>query len=146
MTWLIKSFNELSTAELYAILRLRSEVFVVEQHCVYLDPDNKDLAAFHLMGWEGDELVAYTRILPPGISYKEASVGRVVTAQRVRRNGFGKTLMEQTIIEVNKLFPHSPIKISAQVYLLNFYSSLGFIPTSDPYLEDGIPHIEMLRT
>ncbi len=145
MTWLIKKFDELTPFELYAILQLRNEVFVVEQTCVYQDADGKDQQAHHFMGWEKDQLVAYTRIIPPGIIYPEASVGRVVTSRAARGTGTGRLLMEKTIKEVNTRYPGTPIKIGAQSHLEKFYSSLGFQQTSGPYSEDGIEHIEMIR-
>ena len=144
MEWTIKKFTELTTTELYTLLRLRSEVFVVEQDCVYPDLDGKDFPALHVMAWEGDTLMAYTRILPPGISYDEASIGRVVTAPIARNTGLGRVLMEKTIAYTRKAYPGSAIRISAQEHLKGFYSSLGFTVMSETYLEDGIPHIEML--
>jgi ElaA protein len=145
ITWQLKNFDALTPHELYAILRLRTEVFVVEQACVFQDMDNKDQASLHLMGWKGNDLVAYTRLVPPGVSYQEASIGRVVTAPRERGSGFGKQLMEKSIEEVVHLYGKTPIRLGAQLYLKKFYESLGFRQTSDVYDEDGIDHIEMLR-
>ena len=142
--WTCKSFNELSPSELYAILQLRSEVFVVEQNCVFLDADNKDQSSFHFMGWEGDALQAYTRLVPPGVAYEEASIGRVVTALTARGSGIGRQLMQQSIAACRQLFGSGTIKIGAQLYLKEFYASLGFIPTGGIYPEDGIDHIHML--
>jgi ElaA protein len=144
VNWQCKEFNLLTPAELYAILQLRSEVFVVEQNCVFLDQDNIDAKAFHLMGWEQDKLVAYTRLIPPGIAYEEQSIGRVVTSASVRKSGIGRLLMKESILQCRKLFGNKPIKIGAQLYLKEFYSSLGFIPIGGIYLEDGIEHIHML--
>ena len=144
LIWKLKSFEELTTVELYAILQLRNEVFVVEQNCAYQDADDKDQVSFHFSGWEGDKLAGYTRIIPPGISYEEASIGRVVTSPRYRKKGIGRELMVLSIEKTFSLFHCTAIKIGAQVYLNNFYTSLGFIPCSDEYLEDGIPHITML--
>lgn len=144
ITWTCKSFNELSPSELYAILQLRSEVFVVEQNCVFLDADNKDQSSFHFMGWKGDALQAYTRLVPPGIAYEEASIGRVVTALTARGSGIGRQLMQQSIAACRQLFGNGTIKIGAQLYLKEFYASLGFIPTGGIYPEDGIDHIHML--
>lgn len=144
VNWIYKSFDALTTAELYAILQLRNAVFVVEQNCPYQDLDDKDQHSFHLMGWINDELVAYTRIIPRGISYAEASIGRVVTAPAYRRQQIGRPLMEMSIDKAFSQFNCTNIKISAQVYLQGFYESLGFVRCSEPYLEDGIPHIEML--
>ena len=142
--WILKKFEELTPHELYTIIQLRNEVFVVQQNCVYQDADNKDQASYHLMGWEDDKLITYSRIIPPGIAYAEPSIGRVVTSPSVRGNGIGKMLMEESIDQVYKLFDTVSIKIGAQVYLLQFYSSFGFKQTSDIYLEDGIEHIEMI--
>lgn len=145
MNWRLKKFEKLTTQELYDILRLRSEVFVVEQNCVFLDMDNKDQQSYHLLGFNNDQLVAYTRLVPPGIAYEYPSIGRVVTSPAERKSGFGKQLMEKSIEETIRLFGNHPIKIGAQLYLHKFYTSLGFKQTSDIYLEDGIEHIEMLR-
>ena len=144
MTWICKKFDELSPHELYAILQLRNEVFVVEQDCVFQDADNKDQHCYHLMGWVQDDLVAYSRIVPPEISYSESSIGRIVTSPKARRTGAGKELLEQSIHQLYKLFGNVPVKIGAQMYLKKFYESFGFMQTSDIYLEDDIPHIEML--
>ena len=146
INWIIKKFEALSSHELYAIMQLRNEVFVVEQDCVYQDADNKDINSYHLMGMKDGKLVAYTRIIPPGIAYAEPSIGRVVTSPSIRKTGLGKELMEVSIAKTNLLFGNLPIKIGAQLYLQKFYSSLGFHTTSDTYLEDNIPHIEMVRS
>jgi ElaA protein len=145
VTWICKKFYELTPEELYVILQLRNEVFVVEQNCVYQDLDNKDQVALHLIGWDEKKLVAYSRLIPPGVSYPEPSIGRVVTSPSARRKGLGKELMQQSIFEVKKLFGDGPVKLGAQLYLKNFYSSFGFMQTSEIYLEDGIPHIEMVK-
>ncbi len=145
INWTLKQFEELAPAELYAILRLRSEVFVVEQNCVFLDMDDKDQQCFHLLGYENDLLAAYTRLVPPGVAYELPSIGRVVTSPAARKSGYGRQLMEKSIEETNRLFGPQRIKIGAQLYLRNFYSSLGFEQTSAVYLEDGIDHIEMIR-
>ncbi|MEN0002930.1 MAG: GNAT family N-acetyltransferase [Bacteroidota bacterium] len=138
------SFPELTLDQLYALLALRQNVFVVEQDCPYLDADGKDQAAWHLLGYEGEQLVAYTRLLPKGISYsKYAAIGRVVTDQSTRGKGYGRLLMQESIKQCQLLFGESPIKISAQTYLLDFYTSLGFQAVGEPYLEDGIPHVGM---
>jgi ElaA protein len=144
MTWHFKTFSQLSLEELYAILRLRNEIFIVEQNCPYQDLDNKDQRCWHLAGWEENELVAYTRILPPGVSYPEASIGRVLTAAGQRGNGTGRKLMELSIEKTFEQFQYSSIRIGAQVYLQKFYESLGFSATGAAYLEDNIPHVEML--
>lgn len=145
MEWSLKKFDELSLAELYSVLQLRSEVFVVEQNCVYQDMDYKDQKSWHLMGKSDNKLVAYTRLIPAGISYSEPSIGRVVTSPSCRKKGIGRELMLRSIEACHQLFGETAIKIGAQRYLENFYSSLGFITCSDEYLEDGIPHVEMIR-
>lgn len=142
--WILKKFDDLSPLELYAIMQLRNEVFVIEQNCIYQDADNKDKSCYHYMGWREDRLIAYTRILPPGLAYTYSSIGRVVTSPSARGGGIGKLVMEKSIEQIIKLFGNGPIKIGAQLYLLNFYSSLGFQQSSDIYLEDGIEHIEMV--
>ena len=142
--WLCKEFNDLSTEELYSILQLRTEIFVVEQNCVFQDMDGKDEDAYHLMCYEDDRLIAYTRLLPAGKSYKECSIGRVVTKKTNRGTGIGKELMAISIQYCYRLFGKSPIRIGAQLYLEKFYSSFGFKKESDIYIEDGIPHIEMV--
>jgi ElaA protein len=143
--WLLKKFEELTPYQLYAILQLRNEVFVVEQNCVFQDADDKDQDSYHLMGFENGKLVAYTRIVPAGVIYEPASIGRVVTSPSVRRQGAGKILMEQSIATLYRLFGKVPIKLGAQLYLKKFYESFGFQQTSDVYLEDGIEHIYMLK-
>ena len=143
LQWSLVSFNNLSPVQLYAILKLRSEVFVVEQECIFLDMDDKDPHCYHLMGWKDDELVATTRLVPPGISYSEASIGRVATSLSVRRTGIGRELMERSIALATELFKTNIIVIGAQLYLEKFYNSLGFHKSSEIYLEDGIEHIEM---
>lgn len=144
INWTCKKFNELTPHELYAILQLRNEVFVVEQNCVFQDADNKDAYCCHLMGWKDGLLAAYTRLVPPGVSYTEMSIGRVVTSPAARGGGLGRELMEQSIKRCYNLFGNGSIKIGAQLYLEKFYGSLGFVQSSEMYLEDGIPHIEMV--
>ena len=146
VTWTLKKFEELSLQELYTILRLRNEVFVVEQNCAYQDLDNKDQYCHHLMGWKGELLAAYTRLVPPGVSYEAfPSIGRVVTSPLARRGGLGRSLMKKSMEETIRLFGDKPIRIGAQLYLKEFYMSLGFVMTSEIYLEDGIEHIEMTK-
>ena len=145
INWEVKKFTELDAGQLYAVLRLRTEVFVVEQNCVFQDMDNKDQQSYHLLGWDGEALVAYTRLVTPGVSYEEPSIGRVVTSPAARGSGLGRILMEKSIAEANKLFGSLPIRIGAQLYLRKFYESLGFQQSSEIYDEDGIDHIEMLR-
>ena len=145
MEWVLKKFAELTIDELYAILQLRSEVSVVEQNCVYHDPDGKDQYAWHLMGTEAGKLIAYSRILPAGTSYADPSIGRVVTSPLKRRSGLGKLLMEQSIKQCEQLFGKTSITLGAQMYLRRFYESLGFIVAGEEYVEDGIPHVTMTR-
>jgi ElaA protein len=144
MDWKIKTFDALTPTELYAILRLRNEVFVVEQRCIFQDADNRDQFAHHLMCWSDNELIAYTRLLPAGSMYEHVSIGRVVTAQKARNKKIGKALMQRSIAGCYSIFGKVSIKIGAQLYLKNFYESLGFIQTSEMYLEDDIQHIEMM--
>jgi ElaA protein len=143
--WSLKKFSDLSPYEIYAILQLRNEVFVVEQNCVFQDADDKDQASYHLQGTWQQKLVAYTRIVPPGVIYTEASIGRVVTSPAIRRKSAGRLLMEKSIKAVYDVCGTGAIKIGAQLYLRNFYESFGFLPISDTYLEDGIPHIYMQK-
>ncbi len=143
--WSLKKFEALTALEVYAILQLRNEVFVVEQNCVFQDADDKDQDSYHLMGFNQNKLMAYTRIVPPGVIYEQVSIGRVVTSPSVRRHGAGKTLMQQSIQSVYELFDKVPIKIGAQLYLKAFYGAFGFEQISDIYLEDGIEHIYMLK-
>jgi ElaA protein len=145
MNWSIKHFDQLSTQELYAIFQLRLAVFSVEQNCPYQDADGKDQASFHVIATnDKGELVAYARVVNPGISYAEVSIGRVVTAAEVRKTGIGKELMTYTIDFIKQQFGTVPIRISAQCYLTRFYESFGFSIVGEEYEEDHIPHIEML--
>ena len=143
--WICCLFKDLSPYQLYDCLRLRSEVFVVEQNCVFLDADNYDQYCYHLMGYNNTQLVAYTRLVPPSLIYEQASIGRVVTSPSARSMGIGKELMQESINNVYRLFGEQPIKIGAQLYLKKFYNSFGFEQISDVYLEDGIEHIYMLK-
>ena len=143
ISWKTKTFDELSTKELYQILRLRSEVFVVEQNCVYQDIDNKDQKALHLFGIVEGEIIAYSRLFKPGDYFEFSSIGRVVVAEKHRDKNFGHELIDQSILEINRRFNVQNITISAQLYLKKFYESHGFVATSETYLEDDIPHIEM---
>lgn len=144
LKWRIKSFDELTVKELFEVYYLRQEVFVVEQDCPYQDADNKDLKSYHLMGYEQGELVAYLRVVEPGVSYKEVSIGRVVTKESARRKGIGSLLMNKGREEIEEIYGSVPIRISAQKYLKAFYESLGYNFTGKEYLEDNIPHLEML--
>lgn len=141
----IKRFEALTTNELYAILRLRSEVFVVEQDCVYQDLDDKDKKARHVIGWYDNTIVAYTRIFDVKLYFNEASIGRVVVDQKYRSKGFGIDIMNTSINAIKKHYNQTQIKISAQTYLIKFYNNLGFKEQGKPYLEDGIPHTEMIK-
>ena len=140
-----KSFEELSTKELYQILQLRSEVFVVEQDCVYQDVDGKDEKALHVMGIKNGKVVAYTRMFRPGDYFKNPSIGRVVVVKEERKYGYGKVIMQASIDEMGKRFPNTIIELSAQTYLLKFYNGLGFVVQGEEYLEDGIPHVRMVK-
>ena len=143
--WQIKSFEDLSTNQLYDILKLRSEIFVVEQNCVYLDIDGKDKLALHLFGELEGEIVAYSRLFKAGISFDNASIGRVVVDANYRDKKWGHDLMREAILGIKNNFGESQITIGAQLYLKKFYESHGFIQTSEMYLEDDIPHIEMKK-
>lgn len=146
INWSFKKFDDLTPHELYSVLQLRNEVFVVEQNCVFQDADNKDQGSHHLLGWYNKMLVAYSRVVPPGIAYDSfPSIGRVVTSPKMRRTGIGKILMQQSIEELQKLLGIGPIKLGAQLYLKKFYESFDFAQSSEVYIEDGIPHIEMIR-
>ena len=144
LQWTYKHFIELTSTELYDILWLRSRVFVVEQNCVYLDVDYKDQKSYHLMGTINGKLVAYVRILPPGLSFEEASIGRVLTNPDSRGNGYGIELMKLAIDKTIEQYKVKAIRIGAQCYLNKFYQNLGFVNSGEEFLEDGIPHIEML--
>jgi ElaA protein len=139
----VKSFTELNTTELYNLLQLRSEVFVVEQDCVYQDIDFKDQKALHILGYKNDVLTAYTRIFKPGDYFKNSSIGRVVVKDSERKFNFGHQIMKASIAAIKSNFKEDKITISAQKYLKKFYESHGFYQVDDEYLEDGIPHIRM---
>lgn len=144
--WTTKPFDALTLAELYALLQLRSEVFVVEQACAFQDIDGHDPAALHLLGHTAaGELAAYARLFDAGRSYAQVSIGRVVTSPRYRRQGLGRQLLLQALTQCEAQFGSQPIKIGAQLYLRAFYESFGFAQQGEGYLEDGIPHIYMLR-
>ncbi len=146
MKLIFKRFEELNTKELYRILKARIEVFAVEQDCVYQDCDNKDFYAFHMYYEKNDEIVAYIRILDKGISYDEISIGRVLVNENYRFQGISSKLMNAGIDFIKKVLNENSIRISAQAHLIHFYGQLGFVKVSDEYLEDNIPHIEMLYT
>ena len=141
----VKFFKDLTTQELYDILQLRSEVFVVEQDCVYQDIDSKDQKALHIIGYKNDRVVAYTRIFKPGDYFDLASIGRVVVSQKERDNKYGYDIMNTSIKAIRDNFNESTIKISAQCYLKKFYNNLEFKQVGVEYLEDGIPHIAMVK-
>ena len=146
--WRWHAFDELTLHDLYAVLRLRQRVFVVEQNCAYLDLDDSDQQASHLMAWTQDDvpaLIAYARLFLPGIKFAESSIGRVITAPEARRTGIGKVLMSEAIERAEQVAPESAIRIGAQIHLEKFYGDFGFRRASEPYDEDGIMHIEMVR-
>ena len=143
INWKIKPFNELLIAELYSVLQLRSEVFVVEQNCVYQDLDGKDEKALHLIGTFDDKIVAYARLFKPNDYFENASIGRVVIDQNYRDRKWGHEMMQQAIAGIQEHFGETKITISAQLYLQKFYETQGFVKTSEMYLEDDIPHIQM---
>lgn len=140
---LCKKFEELTLEELYEILKLRSEVFVVEQNCIYNDIDGKDKTSFHIIIKENNEITAYLRVLPPGISYENASLGRVLVAKDARGMGYAKAIVTEGINCILRNFNTNKITIGAQEYLKDFYSEFGFKPVSEVYDEDGIPHLDM---
>jgi len=145
LTILTKSFDQLNTTELYDLLQLRSEIFVVEQDCVYQDLDGKDKNALHVIGTKKDKIVAYTRIFKSGDYLAQASIGRVVVLGEERKYGFGIDIMKASIKAIEVQFGETSIALSAQTYLKRFYNSLGFIEKGGEYLEDGIPHVMMVR-
>jgi len=145
-TYTLSSFEELSNTQLYEILRLRNEVFVVEQNCAYQDLDELDQTSLHLCHWVEDKLIAYTRLLSPGADFQEASaIGRIITNASVRRKGFGRPIIWRSIEECENRWPKASIKIHAQSYLLDFYREFGFEPYGEEFLEDGLPHYFMER-
>ena len=150
LRWQLAPFEALTPTELYALLQLRSLVFVVEQTCVFLDLDGSDDRAWHLLGWTHDAggrplLAAYARLFVPGVKYPEASIGRVVSHPDVRRFGMGRALMHEALRRIEALAPAAPVRLGAQRYLERFYASFGFRVDGPEYDEDGIAHIEMLR-
>jgi len=144
MHWELKKFDELTNRELHDIFRLRVDIFVVEQTCPYPEIDGKDPESLHLMGKIKDEIVAYSRLLPPDVSFDEASIGRVVVAETHRGTGLGYELMRESVKRSVAIY-NLPIKIGAQAHLEKYYGAAGFVKVSDVYLEDDIPHIDMLR-
>lgn len=146
LSWNCIAFDDLTPDQLYDILQLRTEVFVVEQKCLYQDMDDQDRHAVHVLGILDDQLLCYSRLLVPGSQYPEPAMGRVITALSVRRQGYGKILLEESLSYCQNLWPDIGVRISAQQHLESFYQAFDFIKVSKPYLEDGIPHIEMLRS
>lgn len=140
-----KTFNELTTKELYAVLQLRTEVFVVEQDCIYQDLDGKDNKALHIIGTKEGQIVAYTRVFKAGDYFNEASIGRVVVKKEERQYGYGQKIVKASIKAIKEKFKENKIHISAQTYLKNFYADLGFVEKGNEYLEDNIPHIGMYK-
>ncbi|WP_432205127.1 GNAT family N-acetyltransferase [Cetobacterium somerae] len=138
-----KKFNELTVEELYEILKLRSEIFVVEQKCVYNDIDGKDTTSIHVMLKENGKIKAYLRVLQPGVSYEDASLGRVLVAENARKKGFAKLIVEAGVNYIIENFKTKDITIGAQEYLRKFYNEMGFKAISEVYLDDGIPHLDM---
>lgn len=141
--WRCRFFDELTPSELYDIIQLRNDVFVMEQQCIFQDADGVDKKCFHLSGYDGNTLAAYTRLIAPGITFAEASIGRVVSARAYRGKAIGKELMRQSLQHCKRLFGAGPVKIGAQLYLKNFYKQFGFNGSGEVYLEDNIPHIHM---
>ena len=141
---ILKPFNELSPEELYRIMRLRNEVFIIEQNCIYQDADNKDQHCHHLMLLKDGKLAGYARIVPAGISFPEVSIGRVITSPEFRGIGAGKVLMNSAMEKSREIFGNVAIRIGAQSYAKAFYASLGFQETEITYIEDAIPHVEMV--
>ena len=147
ITWQCAAFSDLSAAQLYAILKVRSEVFVLEQNCVYQDIDGLDLECLHLIAWtENQQVAAYLRVVPPGLKYAEVSIGRVVSSKAARGTGIGKQLLAKAMELIAKTYPGAAVLIQAQSYLENFYLAFGFVTVSDVLLEDGIPHFMMLKS
>ena len=144
--WRVQRFEDMDTTALYILLAARVEVFVVEQTCPYQELDGRDADALHLSAWDGDRLLAYARLVPPGGRFRTPSIGRVLTTASVRGRGLGRTLMLKAIEEVERRWPNKAIRVSAQEHLQAFYGSLGFEPESAVYDEDGIPHLDMVRS
>ncbi len=144
LRWQWARIDELSARDFHAAKLLRDAVFVVEQNCVYQDADALDLVSWHLLGWSGDRLAAYLRVVDPGSNYPEPSLGRVLSSPAFRGQGLGQQLVAEALQRCATTWPGQPNRISAQQYLLQFYQGFGFVPVGETYLEDGIPHVEML--
>ncbi|VVD93353.1 GNAT family N-acetyltransferase [Pandoraea anhela] len=145
MEWMCKSFDELGSALLYRILAARNAVFVVEQQCPYQDIDGRDPRSLHLVAQDAQQIAAYLRLLPPGLAYEEASIGRVITASSHRGTGLGRELLARAVAIADAQWPTAALRIGAQAHLEAFYGAFGFVKASEPYDEDGILHIEMVR-
>ena len=145
IAWRLARFDDLTPREIHDAFQLRSAVFVVEQTCPFLDIDGVDPDCWHLLGSSDGKLVAYCRLVPPGVKYPQPSIGRVISARDTRRTGAGRALMKEAVERAEKLWPHTPLRIGAQMYLKAFYEGFGFRQSSEPYDEDGILHIEMIR-
>jgi len=146
LKFICKPFDELTLHELYAFLKLRQEVFIVEQNCPFTDADDRDQKGWHLMGYDTQNLVVYARILPKGVPYEGyVSIGRILSSPQARGKGYGKVLVQTAIQETYRLLGENDIKIGAQLYLQHFYESFGFESISEHYLEDGIPHLGMIK-
>jgi ElaA protein len=146
ITWRLKPFGRLAAEELYQAMRLRSRVFVVEQQCIYLDADGKDQEAFHLLGYLDGKMIAYARLFAPSKYFKEAAIGRIVVAEELRGQGAGKALMAESLEIARRMYGAGPVRIGAQKHLTAFYERFGFRAAGAEYLEDGIPHVEMLAS
>jgi ElaA protein len=146
LAWRFAPFDALSVREWHDIVVARESVFVLEQTCAFLDADGADPQCHHLIGKVGDEIAAYARIVPPGLKYEEPSIGRVLTTKHFRRGGYGQALMQEAVARCAALYPGANIRIGAQMYLEQFYGGYGFKTVSEPYDEDGIQHVIMLRT
>ncbi|HJO10619.1 MAG: GNAT family N-acetyltransferase [Gammaproteobacteria bacterium] len=144
ISWTCDPFGQLTNHQLYALLQLRTEVFVMEQNCAYQDMDDLDQKAFHVQGLRDGKLICYGRLLAPGVKYAEPAIGRIICILAMRREGLGRLLMYKTMAYCEELWPGQAIRISAQHHLESFYNEFGFTAVSEPYMEDGIPHIEML--
>lgn len=142
--WRCARLDGLTAREVHDILQARSAVFVVEQACVFQDMDGADPESWHLFAREGEAVAAYCRLVPPGAKYAEPSIGRVITTQAVRGTGMGRALVAEALSRARSLWPGKAIRIGAQLHLERFYGDFGFARASDPYDEDGIPHVEML--
>ncbi|MBE9540234.1 MAG: GNAT family N-acetyltransferase [Proteobacteria bacterium] len=143
MRWQTALFDELSTHQLYTVMRLRQEVFVVEQNCIYHDLDGLDIESGHILCWEDGNLLAYLRCLKPGLSYPQSSIGRIVVSPKARGRDLGRELVTRGIAYNFQEWPNSDIRIGAQRYLEAFYCGLGFVTDGEPYMEDGIEHVHM---